>query len=96
MAAEFIGLVCGSTTGRIYAVINPDDDSELDNPRHLLLKVGVVELPEIPPPEDPDEPQQQPPALREPLTMVRIPRGEYEACLSMDDVAKIVSDRVSE
>ena len=37
--AENVGLICGAITGQIYAVINPDDDSELDNPRWLLIQV---------------------------------------------------------
>lgn len=41
--SEFIGVIRGATTGRIYAVINPDDDSELGNPRHLLLRAADVE-----------------------------------------------------
>lgn len=34
-----VGVVCGAATGQVYAVINPDDDSELDNPRWLLIKI---------------------------------------------------------
>lgn len=37
-----VGLVCGASTGTVYAVINPDDDSELDNPRWLLIKVALA------------------------------------------------------
>lgn len=35
----FVGLVCGALTGKVYAVINPDEDEELDNPRWLLIKI---------------------------------------------------------
>lgn len=41
MAADNIGVICGAVTGMVYAVINPDDDSELDNPRLLLLQAGA-------------------------------------------------------
>lgn len=74
MAAEYIGVICGALSGRAYAVINPDDDGELDNPRLLLLKILT---------ENPDQ--------REPLAMVRVPRREYQSCLSMDDVMQIVA-----
>jgi hypothetical protein len=37
MASERIGVICGAITGRVIAVINPDDDAELDNPRLLLF-----------------------------------------------------------
>lgn len=38
MPSQFIGMIIGTTTRQVYAVLNPDDDSELDNPRHLLLQ----------------------------------------------------------
>jgi hypothetical protein len=38
--SKFIGVVRNAITGQVLAVINPDDDAELDNPRHLLLKSG--------------------------------------------------------
>jgi hypothetical protein len=38
MASKFIGLICGALTNRVYAVHNPDHDSELDNPRLLLIQ----------------------------------------------------------
>jgi len=38
MPSEFIGVVRNAETGLVLMVINPDDDSELDNPRWLLLK----------------------------------------------------------
>lgn len=41
MASQFIGAIVGSVTGNVYAIINPDEDSELDNPRHLLLQAGT-------------------------------------------------------
>jgi hypothetical protein len=37
--AENVGVICGATTGTVYAVVNPDDDSELDNPRWLLIQI---------------------------------------------------------
>lgn len=37
--AENVGLVCGAITGKVYAIINPDEDEELDNPRWLLIQV---------------------------------------------------------
>lgn len=68
MAAKFIGVIRSATTGDILAVINPDDDSELDNPRWLLLRT-VTDV----------------------IEMVKVPRGDYNKALSMDDVAKLVS-----
>ena len=48
MASAFIGVIRSVETGRIYSVINPDDDAELDNPRWLLLKmVGKTEAIEM-------------------------------------------------
>lgn len=38
--SAFIGVIVGGETGQIYAVVNPDDDAELDNPRLLLLRVA--------------------------------------------------------
>ena len=43
MANTHVGVVCGAATGQVYAVINPDDDSELDNPRWLLLKIEAAQ-----------------------------------------------------
>jgi hypothetical protein len=39
MMNTLVGLICGASTGRVYAIINPDEDSELENPRWLLIKV---------------------------------------------------------
>lgn len=72
--AENVGLICGAITGNIYAIINPDDDSELDNPRWLLIQVGVQSADGEPPPE------------REPVMMVRMPMAGYMACNSHDQV----------
>jgi hypothetical protein len=36
--SEFVGVIRNAQTGEIYAVVNPDEDSELDNTRWLLLK----------------------------------------------------------
>jgi len=36
--ADYIGLLVGANTDRVYAVINPDHDHELENPRHLLIQ----------------------------------------------------------
>jgi hypothetical protein len=47
----FIGVIRNAITGQILAVVNPDDDAELDNPRHLLLKSGSsdpVEMIKVP------------------------------------------------
>jgi hypothetical protein len=41
MAHNNVGMVCGAATGQVYAIINPDDDSELYNPRWLLLKIAI-------------------------------------------------------
>lgn len=38
MASKFIGVIREALTGTIMAVVNPDSDAELDNPRLLLLK----------------------------------------------------------
>ena len=48
MARDFIGVIRNANTGQIYAVINPDDDSEIGNPRLLLLKrAGATEAIEM-------------------------------------------------
>jgi hypothetical protein len=39
MASKYIGVIRDTETGEIFSVINPDNDSELDNPRWLLLRV---------------------------------------------------------
>ncbi len=43
MASRYIGIVAGEHTGRVYSVINPETDEELDNPNHLDI---TVEKPE--------------------------------------------------
>jgi hypothetical protein len=52
MASEFIGVVRDAETHNIMAVINPDADIELDNPRWRLLKIvgepRAVELIKVP------------------------------------------------
>lgn len=46
--SKFIGVIRNVETRQIYAVINPDNDSELDNPRWLLLKIrGKTEAIEL-------------------------------------------------
>lgn len=37
MAGELIGLIVGVQTNRVYSVVNPDDDADLDSPHHLQL-----------------------------------------------------------
>lgn len=37
MATEFIGLIVGADTRTVYSLVNPDDDADLDDPRHLEL-----------------------------------------------------------
>lgn len=98
MAAQFIGAIVGSVTGNVYAIINPDDDSELDNPRHLLLQSGTPSRFERVVEEEGEEPYYRPIVGyvdREPMMMVRIARDQYMAALSMDDVAAIVSRLVN-
>lgn len=36
--SDFIGAVVSATTGQVYAIVNPTFDSELDNPRFLLIR----------------------------------------------------------
>jgi hypothetical protein len=36
--SDFIGAVVGANTGTVYAIVNPTFDSELDNPRLLLMR----------------------------------------------------------
>lgn len=35
--SQYIGLIVGSLSGTVYSIVNPYADSELDNPRFLLL-----------------------------------------------------------
>lgn len=37
MARTQIGLIVGAETNRVYSLVNPDDDGDLDDPRHLQL-----------------------------------------------------------
>lgn len=49
--SDFIGVVRSATTGTILAVVNPDNDSELDNPRLLLIKgseTDAIEMIKVP------------------------------------------------
>ena len=51
MPKNFIGVIRGANSGTIYAVVNPNDDSELDNPRLLLLggeKAEAMEMVKVP------------------------------------------------
>lgn len=36
--SELVGVIRNAQTGEIYAVVNPDEDHELDNTRWLLIK----------------------------------------------------------
>jgi len=38
MSQDFIGVIISANTRSVIAVINPSDDSELDNPRLLLIQ----------------------------------------------------------
>jgi hypothetical protein len=90
---KYIGVIIGANTGQIYAVINPDDDSELDNPRLLMLQASAGQI--MPINFDPDNPprlEDLPQYEREPMRMVKVPRGQYEAANSMDVVAQIVTE----
>lgn len=83
-----VGLVCGAITGKIYAVINPDDDAELDNPRWLLIKLGTLKPQEDwqPPDDDPNASAPLVPNDREPLLLLRMPLEDYMACGHHDEV----------
>jgi hypothetical protein len=41
--SQWIGVLRGVLSKRIYAVINPDDDVQLDNPRFLLIQNEEME-----------------------------------------------------
>lgn len=43
MASNFVGAVIGVNTRTPYAVINTDDDGELDNPKYLLPAIPRFE-----------------------------------------------------
>ena len=45
--ADNVGLYCGSTSGKVFMVINPDSDSELDKPCWLQLGVEGGESVEV-------------------------------------------------
>jgi hypothetical protein len=102
MASDYIGVIVGANSGIVVAVINPDDDSELDNPRLLLLQTSAPLYRMV----DPSaytltdgssdigpfyEMLRDDPGPREPVTMVRVPRDQYARALSMEDVANIVA-----
>ena len=67
MESQWIGVLRGVLSKRVYAVINPDDDGQLDNPRFLLIQNEEME----------------------PVRLIRIPRGDYMAATSMDEVARL-------
>jgi hypothetical protein len=49
--SDSIGVIRDFETKQILAVINPDDDAELDNPRWLLIRAGdarAIELVRVP------------------------------------------------
>jgi hypothetical protein len=41
--SKFVGVVRDYETKEVLAIINPDDDAELDNPRWMLIKGGGKE-----------------------------------------------------
>ena len=41
--SQYVGIIMGSTSGKIYAVVNPDSDRELDDPKFLLMRSDLVE-----------------------------------------------------
>jgi hypothetical protein len=65
--SEFIGVVRSMQSGTILAVINPDSDDELDDPRWLLIR-----------------------GLKEPISLVLVPREEYMNARSMAEIERIV------
>lgn len=97
MAKTYVGLVCGATTGRVYAVVNPDDDSELDNPRFLLLGVGMASnQTTLAPPFTPSEEEPgEPPPLREPITLIKIPLALYMTFTNPDQIADWAKERIA-
>jgi hypothetical protein len=64
---DYIGVIISANSNTIVAVINPDDDVELDNPRLLLIQ-----------------------GTKEPLMMVKVPRGDYMGAMSMEQLAELV------
>jgi len=46
MATPFIGLIVGARTRTLYAVLNPDNEKEIDNPRHLLTMAADFDIKE--------------------------------------------------
>jgi hypothetical protein len=67
MSQDYIGVIISANSNTIVAVINPDDDEELDNPRLLLIQ-----------------------GTKEPLMMVKVPRGDYMGAMSMEQLAELV------
>jgi len=41
--SRWIGVLRGVLSKRVYAVINPDEDTQLDNPRFLLIQNEEME-----------------------------------------------------
>lgn len=39
MASQFIGVVSSAFTGKVYMVVNSDNDAKLDNPKLLDLAI---------------------------------------------------------
>lgn len=100
--SQFIGVIVGANSGNIYAVISPDDDRELDNPRLLLLQASAPAFRPVEPSRynltDENAPvvqffevNSEEKITREPMRLMRVPRGDYMGALSMADVAALVA-----
>jgi hypothetical protein len=52
--SQFIGVIRSALTGKIYGVVNPDEDEELDSPNWLLVRglekgeADVIEMVKLP------------------------------------------------
>jgi hypothetical protein len=69
MASQFIGVIRSASSGQVLAVVNPDEDAELNNPRLLLIRQAATDA----------------------IELIRVPRDDYMATLTLDDLAELVA-----
>jgi hypothetical protein len=84
MPRDYIGIVMHAASGQVVVVIDPDDDSELDDPCWQAITCTL--------PEDPVDPEVTPLAETLPVDdgstyIVKAPRSNYEDPLTLEDVA---------
>ena len=91
MASEFIGIVVHGASGQVVAVIDPDNDSELDDPCWQAITCTPPVDPEVTPMASSDEAPETLPTDDGSTYIVKSPRSNYEDGLTLDDVANLAA-----